>query len=359
MKEAEQIWWEQTNAKNFIDCIIEKLRNEISVVVKSCSSIPWHSCFISNIETTIEKSVGTRTLLKIDSSNIDDIGKYFLQEFCKPELRNKYRPAKGYPAFLAENDNITLHDRFILVNSVKKEVLKPWLDFICEYVKKRGDKRKATFLLETDAEKTELRKSIFQASLEEFINDYDYVAFAILAASPLKEKPVLKTYLVELISNIVGRDAELSSECIEQYGDFLENPVKTIEKIKQNSFSDENPIQFCKTDEEMEKNIWTAQIRTFYPLLEEYRRYFIKKYRDEIEKQLPITTSFDETITVPEEVELGVLNFIAAKLNIGREEKNELFLFKEARNSLSHLNTLPFQKIKELAEKLEQLKKLL
>ena len=115
-----RIWWEQTNAKNFIDRIIENLQNEISVVIKGASSMPWHSCFVGNIETKLRESVGTKNLVEIDSSNIEDIGKYFFQEF---DDTYNCKPPKGYPAFLAENDNITLHDRFILVNSVKKEAL--------------------------------------------------------------------------------------------------------------------------------------------------------------------------------------------------------------------------------------------
>lgn len=359
MGKEDKIWWEQTNAKNYIESIVKKLYDETSIIIKNHPDIPWYSHFAMNIETQL-KSVGHKSLEKIESGNIHDIGKYFLEKFCRPEIRNQYRPAKGYSAFLAENDSITLHDRFIWVNSVEKENLNSWMDFICEYVKKRGDRNKAVFILETKAEKIEHRKNISPISLEDFINDYDYVVFAILAASPIKEDLDLKTYLVELISNIVGKDAELSSECIEQYGDFLINPLKTIEKIVQKSRSNGCRFLFSKTKDEIEQAVWTAQIRTFYPLLEEYRRDFIKKYRAAIETHLPIkTTSFDETIDTPEEIGLGILFYMTTedyskkmgkKLNIYYKEKEELFTFKEARNSLSHLNILSFEEIQKLME---------
>lgn len=358
MGKEDKIWWEQTNAKNYIESIVKKLYDETSIIIKNHPDIPWYSHFAMNIETQL-KSVGHKSLEKIESGNIHDIGKYFLEKFCRPEIRNQYRPAKGYSAFLAENDSITLHDRFIWVNSVEKENLNSWMDFICEYVKKRGDRNKAVFILETKAEKIEHRKNISPISLEDFINDYDYVVFAILAASPIKEGLDLKTYLVELISNIVGKDAELSSECIEQYGDFLINPLKTIEKIVQKSRSNGTPFQFSKTDDEIEQAVWTAQIRTFYPLLEEYRRDFIKKYYNDIKEHLPTTTVFNETINTPEEIELGSLYYLKSdayyektkkRLEVRKEDSYELDIFRNARHDLSHLHKLEFQRIQKLME---------
>ena len=137
--------------------------------------------------------------------------------------------------------------------------------------------------------------------------------------------------------------------------------AQTIKNIIDND-TDSNGCRFLfsKTKDEIEQAVWTAQIRTFYPLLEEYRRDFIKKYRAIIETHLPIkTTSFDETIDTPEEIGLGILFYMTTedyskkmgkKLNIYYKEKEELFTFKEARNSLSHLTILSFEEIQKLME---------
>ena len=102
-----------------------------------------------------------------------------------------------------------------------------------------------------------------------------------------------------------------------------------------------------------------VQIRTFYPLLEEYRRDFIKKYYNEIKGHLPTTTVFNETIDTPEEVELGSLYYLKSDnyyhksnkwLKIRKEDSYELKIFRNARHDLSHLHKLEFQTIQELLE---------
>lgn len=74
----------------------------------------------------------------------------------------------------------------------------------------------------------------------------------------------------------------------------------------------------------------------------EYRSSFIRKYRNQIVGALPITTSYGEQVANPEEVEIGVLVYLAGngKIPLESREYETLAAFREARNRLAHLNTL-------------------
>ena len=64
--------------------------------------------------------------------NVDDPGPYLLQEFCKPEKRAAYRPAKGYAKFFAESDDIVLHSRYLWVHAESIKMLETWVTFVSE-----------------------------------------------------------------------------------------------------------------------------------------------------------------------------------------------------------------------------------
>ncbi len=99
--------------------------------------------------------------------------------------------------------------------------------------------------------------------------------------------------------------------------------------------------------EAVEHCIWLAQIKTIYPKIEEYRENFVQKYFDRIALQLPISAPYGEVYTEPKDVELGTLSYMAGNgnLSLSTSAYDKLKAYKEARNKLSHLNTLSIQEI--------------
>lgn len=111
-----------------------------------------------------------------------------------------------------------------------------------------------------------------------------------------------------------------------------------------------NNYSFTKTKNDVNHAIWLAQVRTIFPVLEEYREGFVRKYRSVIERQLPITSSNGERYDDPRDVELGTLKYMADNRLISLQQKDFEYLniYRNARNKLSHLTPLTLEEIKQL-----------
>ena len=348
----EEIWWGKVpNAVAFISDIVYSLLSEKSVILTCSGEFPWHTYMISTITEAVKQKNGSKQFEYAD--DIQDPGAYLLQEFCKPEKRAEYRPTKSYARFFAESDDIVLHERFHWVKVYSKEQLNAWMNLISEYVKARAKNREsAAFILEWISNKpVQAKKGIKIYSLDEYISGYDKIVFCTLASSSVKEKTYLKNYLTELSASVVENDIELCAECMADYRRFLLDPYLSISRITQEKLrSDGNNYSFTKTKDDVNHAIWLAQIRTIFPLLEEYRERFVRKYKSVIEKQLPITSSNGERYDDPRDVELGTLKYMADNRLISFQQKDYECLnrYRNARNKLSHLTPLTLEEIEHL-----------
>ena len=348
----EEIWWERIpNALAFISDIVDALINEKSIVLQYSSEIPWYRYMVCKIKEEVDSKDFLKNFEDIEATN--DPGRYMLEEYCKYEIRAKYRPTKSYARFLAENDDIVLHQRYLWIHSSSMEEVNAWQDVVSEYLKCRpNDKERAVFIIEcNDGDPIRPRKGIKPISYDRYISDYDRSLFAMLSSSTVPERPIIKSYLAELSAIVLGNDIELCAECLKDYSSFLEDAYLRIEKVIEDSCkSDGTSFNFPYSREEIKNSIWRAQIKTIYPLLEEYREDFVKRYRPAIQKELPITSSFGEQYAEVEEVELGTLAFMAdsGRLFLSDKESKALHTHKDARNKLSHLNILSFEEIQHL-----------
>ena len=183
------------------------------------------------------------------------------------------------------------------------------------------------------------------------ITGFDRIVFSTLAASTAKTTYQIKAYLTELAANLLGNDIELCANCLQDWEAFLVDPIKRIDEVQNNSTrSDGSSFDFRFDMAETNRRIWLSQIRSVYPMLEEYRESFVTRHQKTISASLPIESSFGEICTDPQEVELGTLVFMAGcgKLYLEQGEYKRLLGFKEARNRLSHLSALTYREIREL-----------
>jgi len=348
----ETIWWNQvTNAVKYVSDIKKALLEEKSILLKYASGMPWRDQLVASVVDEVKVQNGDKKFVNI--SNVEDPGKYLLKEFCKPEKRAEYRPSKGYAKFFAESDDIVLHDRYLWIKVIDQKNLEDWLNFVSEYVKERGKKlNNAVFILECPGEtSTTVKKGVKTYSIDDYIGEYDRIVFAVLAASSVKDRPFINTYLSELVANIAGNDIELAAECIKAYKAFLENPLAFIRMIVDEKIrSDGEQFVFTRTSDEVNHLIWLSQIKTVYPHLEEYREDFVQRHYNAIARQLPIQASYGETYDDPKDVELGTLMYMVGSgcFSISTTEYEKLKKYKEARNKLSHLTALSINEIKEL-----------
>ena len=161
----------------------------------------------------------------------------------------------------------------------------------------------------------------------------------------------MQDYLTELAANVAGADIELCAKCLVFYQEFLQSPYRTVVRIVKNDCrSEEKNFVFPKTEEHVRYDVWRAQIKIVYPLLEEYRKGFVEQYSKQIKGLLPRTSPFGEVYEKPEDVELGTLAYLAdtGQLSLTKFERDKLIAYKDARNTLSHLGVLSLNEIKKL-----------
>lgn len=104
--------------------------------------------------------------------------------------------------------------------------------------------------------------------------------------------------------------------------------------------------------------IWETQLKAVFPVIEQYRSYFIKKYSSYIQKALPLSNPNGQDITSPEDVEIGMLVYLVGNGNItlaDSSEYPELERFRDARNSLAHLNILGSEDVEMILKRAETL----
>ena len=269
----EQIWWGRVpNAMAFSSDIVHHLLNERSLVMQYSSGLPWRDYLIDFIEEQVMQQNSSKRFETIKS--IEDPGVFLLKEFCKSEKRAQYRPTKSHAQFFAESDDIVLHERYFWVTVDSEDNLEAWQTFVSDYIKRRGKcKEKAAFVLEWKGDKNILpRKGIRIVAFDEYISDYDRIVFSTLASSSIKGGPFIKKYLTELAASVVGNDIELAADCIQEHQLFLKDAYLCVIKVVSEKVrSDGQNFEFLKRQEEVERCVWMAQIKTIYPLIEKFR----------------------------------------------------------------------------------------
>ena len=348
----DNIWWLKVpNAKALIDYIAKALLDEENIMLYHKLSLPWRNTFVRLVKDEVCENNSLKGFDTI--KEISNPGKHLLNEYCKAEKRAQFRPSKGYATFLAESDDIVLHDKYLWVIIQSSEEYFEWVEFVAEYYKHRSNgKDSATFILECSGElMPRKRKGIKIVNVENYINDYDKTVFATLIAAELPEPVLVKNYLTELMTSIAGDDIELMAEIVKNYDAFIRNPYENLLELV-NEFERLARVISVSIIEENTVNhaIWKSQIKIVYPFIEEYRKRFVEKHQNAIKLGLPIGSSDGGQIFEPEEVELGGLVYLTGikVLILPDGEYHELISFRDARNTLSHLGILTFDEIKAL-----------
>ena len=87
-------------------------------------------------------------------------------------------------------------------------------------------------------------------------------------------------------------------------------------------------------------------MKLIFPLVETFRRNFIKKYEMTIKNTPPYPAA-------PEELEIGNLYglFNLKRWLLDSEDGDDLEMYREVRNKLAHLRTLPFDELQRVFDK--------
>lgn len=316
------------------------------------NTIPWRNTLIDIVSDRLRIENSKNKFEKIECPN-EDPGAYLIERFCKKEIRATYRYGMSYAQFLGECQETVLNDRYIWVSHISADKINKWLDFVAEYTVKVKHKTPGIFIMEVhdDSLARKSKRGIKNLIFNQKIGDYDKYAFCALASSETRCKEYLRPYLAEVVSLICGDDVELCAACVLRGMDFLSSPVQTINDVIESCHrSDGKRYIFNKSEGEITVSIWESQLKYIFPLIESYRKYFIKQYFGAIENVLPINNGFGEKVTIPEDVEIGTLFYLVRRgdIIVSSIEYNELERYRSARNRLAHMNVLENEEVEAI-----------
>ena len=362
MNEMDKVWWNHIiKAHKFMEDIVAFAVEERSMILSLPENVPWRKTLQELVEERL-KLENFKNGFDCISCPEEEVGLFLMNRYCKKERRNTYRYGVTYAEFLGKCEDTVLNDRYIWVCDIPQRKCEEWLDFIVEYNKNVKEKTPAIFILEIQEEylANKAKKGIRKLEFNQAITAYDRFAFCALAASDNSTcKEYMRLYLAELASSICRDDIELCAECVQKGSLFLQDPEGTLKQITVKHLrSNRKKYQYSRTSEEMKHLIWEAQLKNVFPVIEKYRSYFIKKYEENIRSSLPITNSNGQKVIVPEEVEIGMLVYLAKNGKICLRSKNEyeeLEWFRDARNNLAHLTPLDLEAVNRILKRAESI----
>lgn len=336
----DQIWWTHINgASLFVQRIVDTLLQNRSAILCLSEFSPWYDTMYSLVEQKVHARESVRSIKYKEERLIRERepGKYLFENCCGEDSKIMFRPAQGYAAFLVENTDTDLHQKYLWLKITDRKQARKWINFVIEYQKRLGDREGGVFLLEVYDESVVPNGSGLEIlSFDREIGEYDRFTFNMLAASNSRvQGDLMKQYLAELVSTTVGNDIELSAECM-QYGDrFLNDPLGIIQAIvRTKRRSNGTEFKFSQTEDYIDQCIWIAQIKLAFPLMEKFRRKFINRHRFEIEN--------------PDEADIGWLYGNSTRLSTTAVERDRLAMYRSARNSLAHMSSLRLDDLRNL-----------
>jgi len=347
------IWWTQiASARRFLEQITEELLLCKSVLLSVPEWLPWSDAMCTELEKNLIASGSGRSLEFIDCPE-DDIGRFLLENYCKKEKRVQYRPVERYAHFLARSSDIKMNYLYIWVRGVTQKRLRSWKEFIAEYYSAVPHGMPcASFILETStAIGIADTRCLVPLSFDQSITPYDSFTFCALAGAETSMPEALRPYLTEVVSTLCRKDIELCAACLTDWKDFFQDPIGRYCVLRNSGLrSNGKPFEGEADEVHLAHSLWEAQLKQLFPIIERYRSDFIRLHFHEIEALLPVSNRLGEDLSMPQDVELGILYYWALhdQLKTSNDEYHTLDFFRKMRNYLAHLNPLKSEDVYQI-----------
>ncbi|MDH6348959.1 MULTISPECIES: hypothetical protein [Brevibacillus] len=262
-----------------------------------------------------------------------DVGEALMNDYAH---QVEYHPMDGTRSeYIAKND--LLSGRVLMVREMNCRT--KWIDFAIEYAKFSSQRNGLLVLTySVTSPLPTARKGMKLLQWSDYVAHYDMQLFASYC---IAERPGLtvglRNYITQIASRMAGTDPELCSKLT------VEGVVNNAFELLRELASDyETARDLVDNPEKVSSIIWEAQIHVVFPIIEEMRRYFIKRYSDELQGELPQRDNFEKLLELPQDMELRHMWYYYFKTN-GFHNSNDERSFRllyEARNQLAHLDLL-------------------
>lgn len=343
-----EIWWSRlVNSVRFITEVKEVIMNGRSVIMNFSDKVPWIESMTYELEQQLAFLTDTRSFEVHDASKIKtNPGTYLFERFCSDSERKKYWPVKhhSHEKFLAVNDNTALNHRIICVTGLSSRNTSAWLKTVTEYLENTDSNDRGIFILVTQDTVTHESRLIGNIKYTDYITAYDYNMLCLTLLSAGSCRGYQKKYISEIAVNLAGNDVEKAAMLVSSGIRLALNPIETVNRLYNSRGVSEPELK-----EKVTVAVWKAQINLLFPLLEESRRELCNKYKKDIQKFLPLISSFGERIDKASEVEIGQLFFICVQNKIlGSYDFERLKKMRDARNLLAHREIVEYENLSKL-----------
>lgn len=362
------LWWETiAGPSDFVSQVKSALYDGHSVVAEITSAFPYRWSFRDEVSHWIdqEEEIAVEHIDCRNEFQGGDIGKFIIQRLAPRQIVDYMRQPR--PRFLKQRG--VLAGKLIWVRSVQPEYFKAWLQFIQSY---NSDSLKGGIFLLEMIEPCNVRSSqnLMHIAYPEYVKTDDVRLFAsILADKYLKDETTgVKQYAVELATTLCWKDGELAESLLRALDIENRSPLDSLRAVYENEEQPctrgvgiaAHPYEQLRKNCELDHQLWTAQIRTAYPIIELHRLELIQQWYDEIKQALLVPFVRDDgcpqsfidseknPIDDPFNVEIGMLDSMLHKRKFGEEDQYLLYLpdqedreyirfLRDCRNSLAHL----------------------
>lgn len=172
----------------------------------------------------------------------------------------------------------------------------------------------------------------------------------MMAASSGELGNTLREYAAELATLCSGSDPEFAAALIAEGRELLSDTEGTVKRIVSESIRSDGSSFECVPD--IDRMIREAQQKVFFPLIESFRLALLAQYEESIPTNICIRDTKDETVESVYDIELNTLKWLCDNqmMYIPKPDYGKLAFFKKCRNSLAHLEILPYPDFKRIAD---------
>ena len=344
MLDIERNWWELTGCgSRFCSNVIRTLKDGNSVVLTGRYALPWVNLFYDKLKGAGISSTKGFDIIKPPSGC--NPAEYLFNTYCSYSVQSRYWPQPPdytHVHFLAENDDILLNHRFIVVNSFESEIdFMRWVQFVDKYISQIKAKgvdidRRATFILQYTGRPSCHIISQQVKTISFCPQDVDLLTYNLLNTSGDRIRYTANLYAAELIGELCRSNIEICG-LLAGRSELIKNPISVYI-----TFMQENVSVDDKSEEQIRSDVSLAQLKVFFQLVEQKRRVIIKKYYAAIQAFLPWKNDYGEEKKEPYDMELRDLLYKGKEINMENTDKELVTRLRDIRNDLAHNHILSF-----------------
>lgn len=342
--------------------VTESLLKSKSVFLFVPADLPWRRQMRDAVEAALRNNNDNFLVSYVDCQSdcnqyIDDDGnidifRFLCEEFGSSDSYNGYRKSSGLTKQKYIIQNNVLSNRIVWVKGMDRNQVETWNEFCSGYYPDRPTS--GLFVIESYEEYTP-QLSTCITPIQYHATYYDALLYNNIVASSMELKHEWIQYCATLSTQFCCEDVELSTAFIETFNYEEDEPIQSLTEIAQsprfsNRYAASNlrrnhPFVAIRdgNSHALEKEVWEAQVRTLFPLIELERTRIIKSLYQQIKTVLnnEIIVQYREKICDPNDVELGTLDWLIkdGKVNVTSvQKKNRIALLHECRNIIAHMD---------------------